>query len=704
MAGDSKGLPSLVSATSYCPGHPGCIAIRCYLSRRVSAPTVKLEAMKVPAQADRWKLFRVVHYADSYVLRCALHVTVYELLCELADKYSHYGFGETDSILVLLQLSLQISAEEGMQGARWLIVCAFLWNSWQRSSMLHLWSYIARQLRGFTHESTASLHRKGLSLIPGIHMSRSRQHLEELRRTPYLCGWAFWSLRNDRANIAMDLRHLSQLYHAQFGERAPICNQGPTQCNGSSSHACMRFKNTGVRNQSMHDDECERSCQRLFWSRESFVSIPGARAIDIATTDSHTLRYCQVTEKTFTVSHVWSHGQGGRPDNVGSEGTGFNLCLHRRYANLAVSLGCDSYWMDTPCIPSEKKLRWDCVAQITSIFTTSGKTLICDRDIMAIDIFNPTIHAYETILATLFVCDWDIRAWTLLEAMRGRCGLFVLCRHNRPVNLVQLLKTVHKDGRMDLVSLFLARGYLFPALAISGMEPFFGFPITTDIDREIEEGFVNVGEAAALLSHRHATRDGDDLLIWSLLIGELEDDSPIAMWKRQVGKRVPTGSLVSSAQRIKGHPGLGWAAFSPTASQRTNEQSTDSVVYPAYDGGETFDGLITPEGLRAKRLAYEFSNLTASTVDEGEMPASGLPAPCMDIATQRLRGYKWGVLLQSMPRKGPRNIPVGYRGSLGWIVVVCGSLDKSVWEWKGIYEWDARIALPLFTIKDMLII
>ena len=662
--------------------------------------SLEVEAMGVAAQVYSWKQLRVVHHVDNYVLRLALHVAVRELE---TDNHRH-GFASgdvADSIVVLLQLSLQISAEEGMQDTKWSIVCAFLWTSWQRSLMIHLWSCLAAQLRVFDYESSVSLHRKGINLIPQIFMSLSRQHLEELHHMPYLCGWAFRSLRNDRANIAMDLRHFHKLYYAHFGKRSPVCNQGPAQCDGSSSHDCKRFKNTGAKNQSMHDYNCQGYCQRLFWSRESFMNVRGAKAVDIVTTDFDILRYCKVSESTLTVSHVWSHGQGGRPDNIGSEGTGFNLCLHRRYAELAISLGCESYWMDTPCIPSEKELRWECIAQITSIFATSGKTIICDRDIMAIDISNPTIHAYESILATLLVCDWGIRAWTLLEAMRGRNGLFVLCRHNKLINLHQLLRSVHDNGRMDLVNLFLARDYLFPQCTYDEVFP--GHSIKTEVMQKIEEGFVSIGEAAALLSHRHATRDGDDLLIWSLLIGDIEDDSPIAMWERQVGKQINTGSLVSSAKRIHGHPGLGWAPFSPTALQGINEQSTGSKVYPAFDGCETVNGLITPEGLRAQWLTYEFPNVTAFSVDKGEMQDSYIPRPCMNIAAQLLPGYNWGALLQTMPRKGPRTIPIPYRESLGRVVVVCGSLDKAVWEWRDIYEWDVNIALPPFTMKEILI-
>ena len=665
--------------------------------------TAEIGMTTVATREDRWKQLRVVHYVDNFILRYALHVAVFQLEAK-HRKHQFNGGPVADSILLLLQLSLQLSAEDGRHDAKWLIVCAFLWTSWQRGLMIHLWSCLASQVDGFDHQHSYVTHRKGLNLIPQIAVSRSQQDLEQFRCTPYLCGWAYRSLRNDRANVAMDLRYFHDLYHAYFGERRPICNQGPTQCDGSSSHACRRFKNTGARNQSMHDHECDGSCQRLFWSRESFLSVSGAKAIDITTTDqSDKLQYCKVSDSTLTISHVWSHGQGGRPDKVSSEGTGFNLCLHRRYANLATFLGCGSYWMDTPCIPSEKVLRWECIAQITSIFAISGKTIICDRDIMTIDISRPTIRAYETILATLLVCDWGIRAWTLLEAMRGRYGLFVLCHQNKLINLHQLLISVHENGRMDLVNLFLARDYLFPPLAISDFE-LFGVPVTTEAEKETEQGFVSIGDAAALLSHRHATRDDDDLLIWSLLIGDIEDNSPIAMWERQVGKRIPTGSLVSSAQRIQDHPGLGWAPYSPTALQKVNENDHGSKVYPAYDGTETFRGLITAEGLRAKWLTYEFLIPAALTPCEEESPNPNLPGPCISIAARHLSGYKWGALLQTMPCQGPRNIPVAYPESLGWVVVVCGSQGKVVWEWKGIYEWNKKTNLPPFSIKEILII
>lgn len=93
-----------------------------------------------------------------------------------------------------------------------------------------------------------------------------------------------------------------------------------------------------------------------------------------------------------------------------------------------------------------------------------------------------------------------------------------------------------------------------------------------------------------------------------------------------------------------------------------------------------------------------------SSVDKREMQDSGIPGMLLDYAAQHLRGYRWVTLLQPMPRKGPRNIPFPYRGSLGRLVVVCGSVDKAAWEWKCVYEWDIKITLPLFTIQEILLI
>jgi hypothetical protein len=257
-----------------------------------------------------------------------------------------------------------------------------------------------------------------------------------------------------------------------------------------------------------------------------------------------------------------------------------------------------------------------------------------------------------------------------------------------------------------IATLFLTRGYLFPPADLGDFELFPGRIVPDPEGCEVKKGFVSIGEAASLLSHRHATRDADDLLIWSLLIGDLEDESPIEMWKRQVGKRINTGSLVSSAQRLAGHPGLGWAPCQPTASRPSDDNSSlSSKTYLAYDGAETLQGLITAQGLRAKWLVHEFPVVASSAVQKRtqEPQISDLLEPIAKITTHYLSGYKRGALLQALPCKGvlQRNIPVSYRESTGPIVVICGSLDGANWQWKDIYEWDTSAALPQFGMKEI---
>lgn len=103
------------------------------------------------------------------------------------------------------------------------------------------------------------------------------------------------------------------------------------------------------------------------------------------------------------MSHVWSHGQGGKPENtlVDGERGGLNSCLHNRYTSIARKLGCDSYWMDTACIPEDHSLRAESIAKINGVFSDSKVTLVCDRDLEDIDISDLNLGLRESILATV---------------------------------------------------------------------------------------------------------------------------------------------------------------------------------------------------------------------------------------------------------------------------------------------------------------
>jgi hypothetical protein len=83
--------------------------------------------------------------------------------------------------------------------------------------------------------------------------------------------------------------------------------------------------------------------------------------------------------------------------------------------------------MDTPCIPDQHQLRKEAVSQINGSFATSKPVLVCDRDIMQIDATRMTLQLQESILTAILVCDWNVRAWIFLEAMKGRKNIHFLC-------------------------------------------------------------------------------------------------------------------------------------------------------------------------------------------------------------------------------------------------------------------------------------
>ncbi len=111
------------------------------------------------------------------------------------------------------------------------------------------------------------------------------------------------------------------------------------------------------------------------------------------------------------------------------------MCLHKKYCSLAKTLGCESYWMDSTCIPDDEQLRTEAIKSINSIFRDSKVTLISDQDIQSVSIDNSSIEELETLLSVLLVCDWGVRAWTMLEAIRGNTSIQILCKDDNKIVL-----------------------------------------------------------------------------------------------------------------------------------------------------------------------------------------------------------------------------------------------------------------------------
>ncbi|MCJ1269524.1 hypothetical protein MMC22_009416 [Lobaria immixta] len=655
-------------------------------------------SLNLPAQkhdsGNMWDDLEVTKNFSTNTIRVALYIAN-TTVGTFTSPISRF----INTVTQLLEVASRLAAvaEPGPDEQKWFIVRAFLWTTWQQSTMLQF----CHVLHQFLH---SGMHRGGdreialRKTLPSAQISMqpiSRLSASVLK-PKYMCIWAFERLRSGPASIALDFRRFHQRYAEIFGDRDGRCLEGSIDpCEGKSPSHCQRFTGAIVEDQSAHDLKCSKSCIKMFWDETSYRNVKGARAVSVYETDSdgYKLRYCEATENTLAISHVWSHGQGGRPE------TGFNRCLHLRYVSIARSLSCDSYWMDTPCIPEDHQLRAESIAKINHVFAQSKVTLVCDRDLMEIDVQNLTLELRESILAVILVCDWNVRAWTFLEAFRGRHAVHLLCKNNAIVSLKETIEIVHRRGSIDLANLFLAGPHLLPLMKPVPDQYRNVFPSRSRIAPSIEETFLSVGMSGSLLSHRTASRPGDDIVIWSLLLNDESIKNAKDFWRSRVDTLLETSFLLSSAPRLKIR-GLGWAPACPGPQTISRSSSDLRPFYVAYDGVDSEPGSIKREGFFSRWFIYEFGgmrNLLHLKSWKSNRAIRGT-VNLQKISAQYLQKCRWAALLRPIS-SNDENTPLEYRGDIkGALVIVVGSNDKEAWEWKGIYEWDLAELLPTFTL------
>jgi hypothetical protein len=96
----------------------------------------------------------------------------------------------------------------------------------------------------------------------------------------------------------------------------------------------------------------------------------------------------------------------------------------------------------------------------------------------------------------VLVCDWNVRAWTLLEAIRGRRSIYLLCKYNKVLSLRETLEIVHREGSISLSILFLTAQHLLPPPDKDLNET---FPSKLYFDMK-SKGFVSIEELEATLA------------------------------------------------------------------------------------------------------------------------------------------------------------------------------------------------------------
>ncbi len=244
------------------------------------------------------------------------------------------------------------------QAARF-VVRAFLWCFWQRARTLFQFFTLARYVRfGCRHGTGHYDWVPNFAVAPGGLSLRAFTEQAAWRIKPdEFCGWAFELLHGDATCLGLDFALLFDRFKEVWAEQPLDCSSdGVGACDGGDWRRCRRFYREVVENmnQTMHDQGCLHadgvaSEPRVVWDEASYRrladSTDGALAVDIdASEGSDKLRYCPASHRTMAISHVWSHGQGGRPHE------GINTCLHNRYGSLARGMGFDSYWIDSACM------------------------------------------------------------------------------------------------------------------------------------------------------------------------------------------------------------------------------------------------------------------------------------------------------------------------------------------------------------------
>ena len=324
---------------------------------------------------------------------------------------------------------------------------------------------------------------------------------------------------------------------------------------------------------------------------------------------------------------------------------------------------------------------------------------------MGIDGSDLSMEVCETIIATLMVCDWNLRALTFLEASRGRKNMYILCKKHVVVPLKEIFGMVHRQGSIEIASLMLCA----PHFLASSTERHFRAPGLSNFP--FVDGVLTVGAAGSVLSHREASRPGDDIVIWSLLLNDTVYQNAKAFWKSRQDDILHTSFLVSSVPRLK-ERGSGWAPSSPTAPlvrMRSNGLQTRLL---AHDNFDSEAGRIRKDGFSACWLMYDFvgpcigvKRLSSLLDIDMEPEDDSCRANLREIRRRFLRGYLWGALLRPVSRIADH--PTPDRGDFSRVLmIVCATnrrwrcpLEKdrkTQWRWRGVYEWDMAEPLPKF--------
>lgn len=678
-----------------------------------------------PGANLEWDYLLVVQSLDNLTIKLAISMAFGQQRGLYRDP------ALLDTVSKLLVAALQDFKDNSLQAD---ILRAFLWSSWSRLVLLMQYQDLVVHLEhGYQKIDVRSLHFINSPLRRWAYQQASSQVSP---RSEYMCSRSFWVLRQERSALIQDFRAFHARYAAAWDGHTARCfassnSKQAHACTGTSPTACERYIGTAVPNQSAHAAGCDKAtCRKLLWSKPSYMAHTGGRAVSLQGPRDGLLWYCKASPQTMAISHVWLHGQGGRPDLPGlseppadADVRGFNQCLHERYARIAQQLGCDSYWMDTPCIPDDRELRMEAISHINDIFSQSRVTLISDMDLMLIDVISPTIEVYETLLVTLLVSDWNQRAWTALESLRGRNQLYLLCKNDHVVRFKDVLQAVVTHGNISIAVLFLTAAHLLPANDQPGnpeMPKYDDFMLSVSAEK-----FASIEDAAGLLRYRQASHpDKDEIVIWSLLCEAHVSTTAEQLWQRyrhaKISHRlgVRSGFLMSSIPRLQ-TPGFSWAPSRPSLSL-----ATAPGLFPPDDGTLSQnlilgDGRDRPGAAYGTWKAYRFADPVERVTYGLSLRDARMLLRLRRMRRRFNRDGRYRELLMIHPTNGSGRYELVRRSDLvdSLLVAVVGcdmewAKEESVphvatwpgeWTWLGVYEWTRLDRVPIPKMQNAII-
>lgn len=358
--------------------------------------------------------------------------------------------------------------------------------------------------------------------------------------------------------------------------------------------------------------------------------------------------------------------------------------------------------------PDDQQLRSEAIDHIKDVFYDSRCAVVIDKDLMTLNVAELTTELQESIVAAVLLSDWNMRGWTLLEALRGRKQVGILCQNNQILRFRDVLRHVCDHGRIDLAIFASLLPHLLP-WAGDGVIP-------GPVSREIIPNRIPLEVVGSWLSHRPVTRSGDDVQIWSLCLGPetTKITNAVDFWGKQ--KCVNTGFLISSAPRLA-QPGLSWAPKMPSALPMSDGEGDGCIAmfHRPQVSADTKLGSIQPDGLWAQWQVSEPDYFD----DHPFTIKTTIPYFRTVWELRKLRKHlkiqnRYVALLQPVSEVSPtryqseENKPS--ESASGTLVAVCDSdhkeskkgsrrpwLTSYKWIWRGVYLWPSDVQLSKFT-------